>query len=86
MVGMGMGLFFTSTEPDQLQILGGWLEELSSRKLSEQNPPNLLVHPEATKRNDHELRTTLSELIALLNGKNILNDSEGMALLRRLSK
>jgi len=28
-LGMGMGLLFTTAEPDQLQVLGKWLEPIS---------------------------------------------------------
>jgi PilZ domain-containing protein len=89
MIGMGMGLFFTAAEPEQLRVLGGWLEELSGERQVKQTdklPQNLILQPEPAKRSDHEVRTVLSELIALLNGKSVLNDSEGMALLRKLSK
>ncbi len=87
MVGMGMGLFFTTAEPHQLRVLTSWLEELGGTKISEGNPPNIIFHPEPPpKRSDHELRNILTELVALLNCKNVLNDSEGMALLRKLSR
>ena len=31
-VGMGMGLLFTTAEPEQLRVLGSWLSELSGRR------------------------------------------------------
>jgi hypothetical protein len=87
--GMGMGLLFTAAEPDQLRILGSWLNELSGGKIDEEKQSNLFRQREGTKSTDaelRELRKIVSELVALLNAKNILNDSEGMALLRRLAK
>jgi len=51
--------------------------------------PNVFLQREPAKSPDvelRELRKIVSELVALLNGKNILDDSEGMALLRKLSK
>ena len=80
-----MGLLFTTAEPEQLHVLGSWLNELSGLKVNEQQAPNPAIQPE---RQGHEsdLRKIVSELVALLNGKNILDDSEGMALLRKLSK
>ena len=39
-----------------------------------------------TKSTDPERRKIVSELIAMLNGKNILNNSEAMGLLRKLTK
>jgi hypothetical protein len=87
MAGMGMGLSFTATESEHIQLLEAWLDELGGTKTgAKDNMPNLLIQPDAAKRTDQELRNTLTELIALLNSKNILNDAEGMALLRKLSK
>lgn len=85
-VGMGMGMLFTTAEPDHLQVLGKWLSELSGGKVDEQSPSNPSLQSETAKNTDPELRKIVTELIALLNGKNVLNDSEGMALLRKLAK
>ena len=85
-VGMGMGLLFTTSEPEQLHVLGSWLTELSGKEGSEPKTSNLIVQSTATNATDQELRTIVSELVALLNGKKVLGDSEGMALLRKLSK
>ncbi|MGB2620925.1 MAG: PilZ domain-containing protein [Candidatus Acidiferrum sp.] len=87
--GMGMGLLFTTAEPDQLRILGSWLNELSGGRIDKEEQPNVFLQRETAKTTDvelRELRKVVSELVALLNGKNILNDSEGMALLRKLAK
>jgi len=86
--GMGMGLLFTTAEPDQLRILGSWLNELSGGRVDEEES-NLFLQRETAKSSDaelRELRKIVSELVALLNGKNILDDSQAMALLRKLSK
>jgi|SRR5580658_5749681 hypothetical protein len=88
-MGMGMGLLFTTAEPDQLRILGSWLNELSGGSAEEEEQPNVFLQREAAKSTDvelRELRKIVSELVALLNSKSILNDSEGMALLRKLAK
>ena len=88
-IGMGMGLLFTTAEPDQLRILGSWLHELSGGRMDQEEQANVFLQRETAKSTDvelQELRIVVSELVALLNGKNILNDSEGMALLRKLSK
>jgi hypothetical protein len=87
--GMGMGLSFTTAEPDQLRILGSWLNELSGGRTKEEDQSNLFLQREPPKNADaelRELRKIISELVALLNGKNILDDSEGMSLLRKLAK
>jgi hypothetical protein len=86
--GMGMGLLFTTAEPDQLRILGSWLNELSGGRIDE-GESNLFLQRNTTNSTEtelRELRKTVSDLAALLNAKNILNDSEGMALLRKLAK
>lgn len=88
MTGMGMGLLFTTAEPDQLRILGSWLNELSGGRIDE-GESNLFLQRETTQSTEgelRELRKIVSELVALLNGKNVLNDSEGMTLLRKLAK
>jgi hypothetical protein len=85
-VGMGMGLLFTTSEPEQLHVLGSWLTELSGKDAGNQQTPNSVVQPTITNTTDQELRKIVGELVALLNGKKVLGDSEGMALLRKLSK
>lgn len=85
-MGMGMGLLFTTAEPDQLRVLGSWLNELSGGKVDGEEQSNLFLHPEIAKGTDSDVRKIVSELIALLNGKNLLNDSEAMGLLRKLTK
>jgi hypothetical protein len=81
-----MGLLFTTAEPDQLQVLGKWLSELSGETLIERFTPTVPVQSEVAKNADLELRAIVTELISLLNGKNVLTDSQAMALLRKLSK
>ena len=84
-----MGLLFTTAEPDQLRILGSWLNELSGGKMADEEQSNLFLQRETAKSTDaelRELRKIVSELVALLNSKNVLDDSEGMALLRKLAK
>jgi hypothetical protein len=85
-IGMGMGLLFTTAEPEQLRLLGMWLGELGGGKWREPDAPNLMQQPDSAKNTDHELRDIFRELITLLSRKDIVNDSEGKALLRKLSK
>jgi hypothetical protein len=88
--GMGMGLLFTTAEPEQLRVLGSWLGELAGSDAAGQESPYLNVQIkgaiEAADDADLDVRKIVSELIALLNGKRVLTDSEGMTLLRKLSK
>jgi hypothetical protein len=86
--GMGMGLLFTTAEADQVEQLELWLRELSGEKVAVPRTAAKRV-VEAKKANgssEPELRQIVSELIAQLNGKGVLDDSEAMALLRKLSK
>lgn len=85
-IGMGMGLLFTTTEPEQLRLLGTWLGELAGGKQGVPDAPHLQLQLDAAKNTDHMLRDTLAELITLLSRKSIVSDSEGKAMLRKLSK
>lgn len=88
--GMGMGLLFTTADPEQLRVLGLWLGELAGATRTEKELPYLNVQfngaVEENHHADSELRTVICDLIALLNGKRVLSDSEGMALLRKFTK
>ena len=51
-MGMGMGLLFTTAEPDQLRALGSWLHELSGGRTQEEEQSNVFVHRETAKSAD----------------------------------
>lgn len=85
-VGMGMGLFFTTAEPEQLCILETWLSELCEGKRREPSSPVLELPPDTAKTFDHQTRVTLVELVTFLSRKDILNDSESQTLLRKLAQ
>ena len=85
-IGMGMGLLFTTADPDQLLLLGTWLAELDEGKQRDTVAPALQLQGPASNNTDHELRNIFIELVILLSRKNIMNDSEGMALVRKLAK
>jgi len=85
--GMGMGLMFTTIEPEQLLVLERWLAELSG----EARPEPLVVEDEglspqaaADKAPNQEQNYVLNELIIALMRKNVLSDAEGKALLQKL--
>jgi PilZ domain len=86
MTGMGMGLAFATSTPDQLLVLEAWLEELSGGTPAKHKTSSTALQSGTTTNTDGDLRDVLRELIALLNGKNVVSDSEGMAMLRKLSK
>jgi hypothetical protein len=85
-IGMGMGLLFTKADPDQLLLLGTWLAELDQGKQRDAVVPAAQLQTNTANGVDHELRNIFTELVTLLSRKNIMSDSEGMALLRKLSK
>lgn len=82
-MGMGMGLSFTSVEPDQLFVLEKWLGNLSGKM-----PPELVTHepPEHAQQEAGraEAGFVLNELIIALMRKQILSESEGKQLLQKL--
>jgi hypothetical protein len=89
--GMGMGMMFTTMEPDQARVLDAWLAELGGLLHLEPDPvkpvtatPEALV--EATPVVDQELRDIVRELIVVLSRKSIVGDVESMAMMRKLSK
>jgi hypothetical protein len=85
-IGMGMGLLFTTAEPEELRLLGAWLNHLGDGKQRELVAASLRVQPDTAKSTNHKLRDILSHLIILLSSKNIVNDSNGKAMLRKLAK
>jgi hypothetical protein len=85
-IGMGMGLFFTTAEPEQLRMLETWLAELGSGETHELTSPNADPRLGPAKTADPELRDALREMIILLSRKGVLDDAERQTLLRKLSK
>jgi len=77
--GMGMGLEFTEIAPQQLEVLDGWLAELSGASSEFDATPNDL---EAKASADETL--VLSELIGVLMRKSLLTAGEGKTLLAML--
>ncbi len=83
---MGMGLMFTSTEPDQVRVLESWLDELSGGTLVEPDAPEPEAPVAVAQSTDQELRDIVRELIVVLNRKSIVDDAEAMAMMRKISK
>lgn len=82
--GMGMGLAFTSVEPDQLWVLEKWLGTLSGQlppELTEEEP---VERPSVEAGANTEPGFVLNELIIALMRKRVLSESEGKELLRKL--
>ncbi len=87
-VGMGMGLAFTTVEPDQLWVLEKWLGRLSGQlppELDEQEPAETLTRePVHEVSRSAEPGFVLNELIITLMRKHVLSESEGKQLLQKL--
>jgi PilZ domain len=83
-VGMGMGIAFRSTAPNQIRNLRQWLNELEGK--SSPNPaPSETVHNNSAPRTAiEETVNVLSELILTLTRKGVLSGDEGKGMLRRL--
>ncbi|MBI3670624.1 MAG: PilZ domain-containing protein [Acidobacteria bacterium] len=80
-VGMGMGLAFTEVLPEGLEVLRGWLAELTSGSAGLPSAPAQPVVAQASQPNE---RRVLKELIGLLVAKKLLTENEGATLLRVL--
>lgn len=86
--GMGMGLAFAPSEPDQLWVLEKWLGKLSGElppELHEEEPMGAVERsslPETSA--SAEAGLVLNELIIALIRKRVLTDSEGKQLLQKL--
>jgi hypothetical protein len=86
MSGLGMGLMFTSAEPEQLWTLQRWITELGRMPGTEpevQAPqPAVQSAPEKNAKNMQYY--VLNELIIALMSKGLLTDAEGKAMLEKL--
>ena len=85
--GMGMGLMFTSVEPEQLPVLERWLAELSGEARPEPaaaKQEKLVGKGTASSAPHREENYVLNELIIALMRKHVLSDAEGKALLQKL--
>jgi hypothetical protein len=82
--GMGMGLSFTTTEPDQVLLLLTWIEELGGGKLQGLALPNTDMQPDSPTGADPILRGIVVEIITSLRRKDILHDWEETVMLQKL--
>jgi hypothetical protein len=85
-IGMGMGLSFTTTEPEQVHLLERWLGELGGGEQPGPDSPKTEIRVDSTKSTDPVLRDIFAELIVSLSLKGILNDLERKAMLQKLSQ
>jgi len=83
-IGMGMGLSFTTTEPDQVLLLLSWLEELGGGNGQGSDSPNIELQLDSATSADPILRGIVVEIIAALKRKDILHDWEEKAMMQKL--
>jgi len=84
MAGMGMGVQFMNVEPQQMEVLGKWISQLSGDL-----PPAFAGFDEAEEASadphlQGEFSYTLNELILALMRKGILTEGQGKEMLHRL--
>ena len=83
-IGMGMGLSFTTTEPEQTALLLAWLEQLGGGEQQKPGSPNIEIQPHPATSADPILRGIVVEIIASLRRKDILSDWEEKIMLQKL--
>jgi hypothetical protein len=84
-VGLGMGLMFTSAEPEQMWTLEKWLAELGGTSAPEAEVRQQTERNDPEKISRNEQYYVLNELIISLMRKGVLTDAEGKAMLEKLS-
>jgi hypothetical protein len=85
-VGLGMGLMFTSAEPEQMWTLETWLAELGGTSEPEAEVREQPDQKAPEKNSKNEQYYVLNELIISLMRKGVLTDAEGKAMLEKLSR
>jgi PilZ domain len=83
-VGLGMGLMFTSAEPEQMWTLEKWLAELGGTSAPEPEVREQADRNGPEKNSKNEQYYVLNELIISLMRKAVLTDAEGKAMLEKL--
>jgi hypothetical protein len=66
--------------------LEAWLQELAGGKQGGRETLNVTSQPNTAKSAESNVRDVLADLITLLSRRDVINDSEGKALLRKLAK
>jgi hypothetical protein len=81
--GMGMGLKFTTVEPEQIEVLEKWISELSGAPSKYETPSedDLGFVPQITGSAPSYV---VNEIIMALMRKGILSDQEGKTMIQKL--
>ncbi|MGB8543039.1 MAG: PilZ domain-containing protein [Candidatus Acidiferrales bacterium] len=83
--GMGMGVRFTTLDPDQILLLEKWLGELSGTLPFDDEASEDGAHGHASHGNGNETSYVLNEVIIALMRKGVLSDGEGKTMLQKLT-
>ena len=83
-MGMGMGLLFTSMQPEQFSRLENWFAEVHGD--TQTAPYELESNEESTAGESpkHSERYILEEILLLMIRKGLINDDEGQPILKKL--
>jgi hypothetical protein len=81
--GMGMGVRFTTLEPEQILVLEKWLGELSGTLPFDEEASDEGVPAQPSHANGNETSYVLNEVIVLMR-KGVWSDGEGKNLLQKL--
>ena len=84
MAGMGMGAKFMNVAPQQMEVLGKWISQLSGDSTPSFSGFDETAEPYSDLRLQGEFSYTLNELIVALMRKGILSEQQGKEMLRRL--
>src|ERR1700735_4711899 len=83
--GMGMGLKFTTLEPEQVLMLEKWIRELSGTSSPDEESSEEDSLGPVSETSSNEASYVLNEVLLALMRKGILTDGEGKAMLHKLA-
>jgi hypothetical protein len=84
LVGMGMGLAFTSAEKDQIEVLKRWVGELSGELQPELIAAEPVKPAAATKDSSNGQSFVLGALVLELMRQGVLSNEKGKAMLEQI--
>jgi hypothetical protein len=91
-VGMGMGLSFIASEPQQSQIFQRWVTQLSGEGAAPPPVETVLGETKSANESSHwetpgdERLYVLNELVIALMRKGVLSEGDGKEMLRKLHR
>ena len=86
LAGMGMGVKFTDTDPEQFWTVEKWLAELSGELLLQPELPQTSDQPCAQRGSGNEEFLVLNELVIELMRQGVLSNAKCKAMLQKLNR